>query len=63
MNYLEERSIECPYCGEYIGVLIDCSVARQTYVEDCQVCCCPIVFDVHVYGEGDLAIEVRQENG
>ena len=63
MNYLEERSIECPYCGECIGVLIDCSVARQTYVEDCQVCCCPIVLDVHVYGEGDMAIEVRQENG
>lgn len=63
MNYLEERAIECPYCGEHIGVLIDCSVARQTYVEDCQVCCCPIVLDVQVYGEGDMAIEVRRENG
>ena len=47
----------------FVAVLIDCSVARQTYVEDCQVCCCPIVLDVHVYGEGDMAIEVRRENG
>ncbi len=63
MNYLEERAIECPYCGEYIEVLVDCSVARQTYVEDCQVCCSPIVLTVYVHGEGDIAIEVRRENG
>lgn len=62
MNYLEERAIECPYCGEYIDVLVDCSVVRQTYVEDCQVCCSPIVLAVHVYEEGDVAIDVRREN-
>ena len=32
----------CPYCGEEISVIVDLSVHRQTYVEDCEVCCKPI---------------------
>jgi hypothetical protein len=48
MTRLEERSVECPYCGEAIDVLIDCSLEQQNYIEDCQVCCRPIVFDVTV---------------
>ena len=63
MHELAEREIGCPYCGEYIDVLIDCSVAQQTYVEDCHVCCRPILLDVRAAGEGDILIEVRQENG
>lgn len=39
MNALEPRDIQCPYCGETIEVLIDCSVSEQRYIEDCQVCC------------------------
>ena len=32
----------CPYCGEQVSMVLDLSVARQTYVEDCEVCCNPI---------------------
>ncbi len=32
----------CPYCGEEISMVLDVSVRRQTYVEDCEVCCNPI---------------------
>jgi hypothetical protein len=32
----------CPYCGEEISMILDTSVRRQTYVEDCEVCCRPI---------------------
>lgn len=39
---LEEREVDCPYCGERITVLLDLSVPAQRYVEDCQVCCRPI---------------------
>jgi hypothetical protein len=39
---LEETEIVCPFCGEEISILIDCSQDRQTYVEDCSVCCRPI---------------------
>lgn len=51
VNQLLERDIACPYCGEVITVLIDGSVPRQEYIEDCQVCCRPIEFVVSVNGE------------
>lgn len=62
MNQLEARKVQCPYCGESIEVLIDASVPHQNYIEDCQVCCRPINFDVSVDQDGDLAIFVANEN-
>ena len=62
MYLLQERDIDCPYCGEPITVQIDCSISHQNYVEDCQVCCRPIVLDIHIWGEEDIAIDVRPEN-
>ena len=50
---LTESEVECPFCGETITVFVDCSVDRQTYVEDCSVCCRPIQFDA-VCEEGEL---------
>ena len=37
-----EHFFDCPYCGEQISMVLDLSVRRQTYVEDCEVCCNPI---------------------
>ncbi|HEX5000212.1 MAG TPA: CPXCG motif-containing cysteine-rich protein [Terriglobia bacterium] len=37
-----EHHFSCPYCGERISVVLDMSVRRQTYIEDCEVCCRPI---------------------
>jgi transcription elongation factor Elf1 len=37
-----EHSFMCPYCGEEISMVLDLSVRRQNYVEDCEVCCNPI---------------------
>ncbi|MBY0471566.1 CPXCG motif-containing cysteine-rich protein [bacterium] len=42
----EESSIECPFCGEEITILVDVSVRRQNYIEDCSVCCRPIQLEV-----------------
>jgi transcription elongation factor Elf1 len=38
-QWLPERRISCPYCGEQIVIVIDTSAGSQSYVEDCQVCC------------------------
>jgi len=43
MSLLEESAADCPYCGEPITLLIDTSCEEQTYVEDCEVCCCPML--------------------
>ncbi len=42
----EDVEINCPFCGERIGVLVDASVSKQNYIEDCSVCCRPIQFEV-----------------
>ena len=57
-----ERHIGCPYCGETILILVDDSLSQQTYVEDCQVCCRPIVLEIEVDERGAIAIGARAEN-
>lgn len=59
---LDERTVACPYCGEWIEVLIDAGDAEQEYIEDCQVCCRPICFVVSYAFDGSLAVTVRDEN-
>ncbi len=62
MPEITETHISCPYCGEWISILVDESLPEQNYVEDCQVCCRPIVLDVAVDLEGDVAVSARCEN-
>jgi hypothetical protein len=48
----ESISLKCPYCGEAVELEIDPSGgSRQSYVEDCPVCCQP--WDVQVTGDED----------
>ena len=37
-----EHFFTCPYCWQEISFILDPSVAEQSYVEDCEVCCRPI---------------------
>ena len=66
MAFLEERSIDCPYCGESIDILLEPVEADQDdathYIEDCQVCCRPICFNVTIDHEGDASVVVTHEN-
>ena len=41
-----EHFFQCPYCWEDISMLLDPSVSKQTYVEDCEVCCNPMQLTV-----------------
>lgn len=43
---MEEHNFQCPYCWEEISMLLDSSVQRQTYIEDCEICCNPIEISV-----------------
>jgi transcription elongation factor Elf1 len=56
----QEHTVTCPYCGELFTTIIDCSAGTQLYVEDCRICCQPIVFQVMVDSEGSL-IDVLTE--
>ncbi len=62
MENLEEQIVSCPYCGEAIEVLIDHQDAGDEYIEDCQVCCKPILFSVAADSMGNVSVTVRDEN-
>jgi hypothetical protein len=62
MGSLAEQIVRCPYCGEGIEVLIDHQEAGHQYIEDCQVCCKPIIFSVAEDSVGNLSVSVRDEN-
>lgn len=58
-----QQSVQCPYCGETFETGVDTSGGSQEYVEDCYVCCKPIVFRIEVDMDGELtALEVHREN-
>jgi len=59
---LTPHTIDCPYCGEPIEVLIDASIPRQRYIEDCQVCCRPITLDVETDVDGEPQVRASGEN-
>ena len=62
MPELTEQSISCPYCGETSSILVDDSLPKQQYIEDCQVCCRPIVIDVEVGPGGAPIVGAKAEN-
>jgi len=59
---IDERESYCPYCGEIISLLIDNSIDNQEYVEDCQVCCSPILISVEIDHDGNIFINTKREN-
>ncbi|MFK5914655.1 MAG: CPXCG motif-containing cysteine-rich protein [Woeseiaceae bacterium] len=61
MNLLQTHTLDCPYCGESIDIVIDCSIAEQDYIEDCQVCCRPINLYVTI-DDQDISIRAEHEN-
>ncbi len=62
MQIQQSAFLQCPYCGEQIEVLIDCSVMRQEYTEDCSVCCRPIIISVESSQGEVVSIEGRTED-
>ena len=57
----ESISIQCPYCGESIVIEPEPSDEIIEYVEDCHVCCRPIVVEVRYSEEGSL-VEAKRED-
>lgn len=59
---LDIHDINCPYCGEVIGLTVDASAGAQRYVEDCQVCCRPITVALEVDAGGETRVHVRAQD-
>lgn len=73
---ITDFDVNCPYCGEIFNTVIDYSAIIDnnhvidsansqdyTYIEDCQVCCQPILFTPIVNQDGQLLnVITKQEN-
>jgi hypothetical protein len=59
---LPSADIACPYCGETITIVVDNSAGAQRYIEDCQVCCRPIVISVAFDEEGEPIVNAQAED-
>jgi hypothetical protein len=61
MEGLENVWLHCPYCGENIEIVVDTSAGDSEYIEDCSVCCRPILLCAS--GDGDaLQVSARRED-
>ena len=60
-NVVEEVALTCPVCNAAISVLVDGSAGDQSYIEDCEVCCRPIVVTVDATSETPI-VDVTREN-
>jgi hypothetical protein len=49
-----EHFLNCPYCWQTISMILDLSVEKQFYVEDCEVCCHPIVISYTTNEKGEI---------
>ncbi|ATR81769.1 CPXCG motif-containing cysteine-rich protein [Pseudomonas sp. FFUP_PS_473] len=58
---LETEFHDCPYCGEEFEAVLDLSGGDQEYVEDCPVCCRPIVFMLQVH-DGEWMLDLKRED-
>jgi predicted RNA-binding Zn-ribbon protein involved in translation (DUF1610 family) len=62
VNPDESAAYTCPECGEEIVVSVDASAGEdQEYVEDCPVCCSPVLLRVHVEPDGEITIRASSE--
>ncbi|MDZ7784267.1 MAG: CPXCG motif-containing cysteine-rich protein [Halioglobus sp.] len=62
MSLLQSHKTLCPYCGETIEIVLDCSVDSQQYIEDCQVCCRPFEVVAEIDENGEVHVTLYHEN-
>ena len=57
----ETVQVLCPYCGERVELFVDATLPHQQYVEDCEVCCRPMLVTIDATTE-DPIVNVTREN-
>jgi hypothetical protein len=57
----ETVQVLCPYCGERVELFVDATLPHQQYVEDCEVCCQPMLVAIDATAE-DPIVDATREN-
>ncbi|MEM6821255.1 MAG: CPXCG motif-containing cysteine-rich protein [Verrucomicrobiota bacterium] len=56
---MNHQTVQCPYCGEPFEVAIETELIDQNWIEDCPVCCQPILF-IMKSEDLEIFLEVRR---
>jgi transcription elongation factor Elf1 len=60
-DLVREHYFTCPHCGEQISFLVDLTVDKQNYIEDCEICCNPIKVDLKIEENNIALFEAKAE--
>ena len=52
------RRVACPFCAEPVLLQLDLTAGDQEYIEDCQVCCQPMLLRFSVVDNELETLEV-----
>ncbi|MBT8399423.1 MAG: CPXCG motif-containing cysteine-rich protein [Rhodothermia bacterium] len=58
---LNEHVVTCPYCWQRISLVVDASAGSHRYVEDCEVCCRPMLVTCTVSETQQVEVAVDRE--
>ena len=62
-SFDDSATYYCPFCGEPNDIDVDFSAgSRQSYVEDCQVCCRPNLLRIRFGADGTVTVEDESES-
>lgn len=53
----EPVNVQCPWCGETFVTFFDLSTGETNYIEDCQVCCRPIMLVYRITSKGNVRVQ------
>ncbi|MEZ5345591.1 MAG: CPXCG motif-containing cysteine-rich protein [Pyrinomonadaceae bacterium] len=56
-----EHFFICPYCWQEISVILDLSVEEQAYIEDCEVCCRPMLISYSASGSELTSFDAKEQ--
>jgi hypothetical protein len=59
MDGVDDIEVECPYCGEFFGILVDTGFGSVEMIEDCSVCCRPIQLTLRFEGGELVSLDAR----
>jgi len=57
---MKDHFFQCPYCWEEISILLDPSACDNSFIEDCEVCCNPLEFNVKFEEYALIHFSVKQ---
>lgn len=55
-----ELFFTCPYCWQKVSILVDPQGCDDPFIEDCEVCCNPILFTVAIEDECVVSCDVQK---